>query len=105
LDGADVSLPKIPCQTPLAQFDSATMSSQKMRAMSLSSVGIEQVEGEIMRELERRFPPEFRNRIDDVVLCGPLAATRSAKSSSAGVLFGSRLKTESSASQPGCADS
>ena len=26
-----------------------------------------------MRELERRFPPEFRNRIDEVVLFGPLA--------------------------------
>ena len=26
-----------------------------------------------MRELERRFPPEFRNRIDDVVLFSPLA--------------------------------
>ena len=27
---------------------------------------------EVMRELERRFPPEFRNRIDDVVLFAPL---------------------------------
>ena len=27
---------------------------------------------EVMRELERRFPPEFRNRIDDVVLFSPL---------------------------------
>ena len=26
-----------------------------------------------MREIERRFPPEFRNRIDDVVLFSPLA--------------------------------
>jgi ATP-dependent Clp protease ATP-binding subunit ClpA len=25
-----------------------------------------------MRELERRFPPEFRNRIDEVVLFSPL---------------------------------
>jgi ATP-dependent Clp protease ATP-binding subunit ClpA len=25
-----------------------------------------------MRELERRFPPEFRNRIDEVVLFNPL---------------------------------
>jgi ATP-dependent Clp protease ATP-binding subunit ClpA len=30
------------------------------------------VEGDVMRELERRFPPEFRNRIDDVVLFAPL---------------------------------
>jgi len=37
------------------------------------SVGIEQVEGEVMRELERRFPPEFRNRIDEVVLFAPLS--------------------------------
>ena len=37
------------------------------------SVGVDQVEGEVMRELERRFPPEFRNRIDEVVLFAPLA--------------------------------
>jgi len=37
------------------------------------SVGAEQVEGEVMRELERRFSPEFRNRIDEVVLFAPLA--------------------------------
>src|SRR5207247_7788485 len=37
------------------------------------NIGIEQVQGEIMRELERRFPPEFRNRIDEVVLFEPLA--------------------------------
>ena len=36
------------------------------------SVGSEQVEGEVMRELERRFPPEFRNRIDEIVLFAPL---------------------------------
>jgi ATP-dependent Clp protease ATP-binding subunit ClpA len=30
------------------------------------------VQGEVMRELERRFPPEFRNRIDEVVLFSPL---------------------------------
>ncbi len=35
-------------------------------------VGIDQVQGEVMRELERRFPPEFRNRIDEVVLFNPL---------------------------------
>jgi ATP-dependent Clp protease ATP-binding subunit ClpA len=37
------------------------------------SVGVEQVEGEVMRELERRFPPEFRNRIDEIVLFSPLS--------------------------------
>jgi ATP-dependent Clp protease ATP-binding subunit ClpC len=37
------------------------------------TVGIDQVRGEVMRELERRFSPEFRNRIDDVVLFNPLA--------------------------------
>jgi ATP-dependent Clp protease ATP-binding subunit ClpA len=36
------------------------------------NVGAEQVEGEVMRELERRFPPEFRNRIDEIVLFAPL---------------------------------
>ena len=35
-------------------------------------VGVEQVQGEIMRELERRFSPEFRNRIDEVVIFPPL---------------------------------
>ena len=35
-------------------------------------VGVEQVRSEIMRELERRFPPEFRNRIDEIVLFAPL---------------------------------
>jgi ATP-dependent Clp protease ATP-binding subunit ClpA len=35
-------------------------------------IGIEQVQAEVMRELERRFPPEFRNRVDDVVLFAPL---------------------------------
>jgi ATP-dependent Clp protease ATP-binding subunit ClpA len=36
-------------------------------------VGIEQIHGEVMRELERRFSPEFRNRIDEVVIFAPLA--------------------------------
>jgi ATP-dependent Clp protease ATP-binding subunit ClpC len=35
-------------------------------------VPLEQVQGEINRELERRFSPEFRNRIDQVVLFQPL---------------------------------
>src|SRR4051812_34967264 len=35
-------------------------------------VGIEQIQGEINRELERRFSPEFRNRIDEVVMFSPL---------------------------------
>jgi ATP-dependent Clp protease ATP-binding subunit ClpA len=35
-------------------------------------VGLDQIRGEVFRELERRFPPEFRNRIDDVVLFAPL---------------------------------
>ena len=37
-------------------------------------VGVDQVQGEIRRELERRFSPEFRNRIDEVVLFSPLTA-------------------------------
>jgi ATP-dependent Clp protease ATP-binding subunit ClpA len=36
-------------------------------------VGIEQVQGEVTRELERRFSPEFRNRIDEVVVFRPLS--------------------------------
>jgi ATP-dependent Clp protease ATP-binding subunit ClpA len=36
-------------------------------------VGVEQVQGEILRELERRFSPEFRNRIDEIVLFAPLS--------------------------------
>ena len=36
-------------------------------------VEIDRIRGEIMRELERRFSPEFRNRIDDVVLFQPLS--------------------------------
>src|SRR5438477_3879669 len=35
-------------------------------------VAVEQVQGEVNRELERKFPPEFRNRIDQVVLFAPL---------------------------------
>ena len=35
-------------------------------------VGVEQIQGEITRELERRFSPEFRNRIDEVVMFSPL---------------------------------
>jgi ATP-dependent Clp protease ATP-binding subunit ClpA len=35
-------------------------------------VEMNHVAGEVMRELERRFPPEFRNRIDEVVLFSPL---------------------------------
>jgi ATP-dependent Clp protease ATP-binding subunit ClpA len=35
-------------------------------------VGMAQVQGEVIRELERRFSPEFRNRIDDVILFNPL---------------------------------
>jgi ATP-dependent Clp protease ATP-binding subunit ClpA len=31
------------------------------------------VKNEVLRELERRFPPEFRNRIDDVVIFSPLS--------------------------------
>jgi ATP-dependent Clp protease ATP-binding subunit ClpA len=35
-------------------------------------VGADQVRTDIFRELERRFSPEFRNRIDEVVLFSPL---------------------------------
>jgi ATP-dependent Clp protease ATP-binding subunit ClpC len=36
-------------------------------------IDVEQLHGEITRELERRFSPEFRNRIDEVVIFRPLA--------------------------------
>jgi ATP-dependent Clp protease ATP-binding subunit ClpA len=36
-------------------------------------ISVEQIQGEILREVERRFPPEFRNRIDEVVLFRPLS--------------------------------
>jgi ATP-dependent Clp protease ATP-binding subunit ClpA len=36
-------------------------------------VGADDVRGDIQRELERRFSPEFRNRIDEVVVFDPLA--------------------------------
>src|SRR4249920_1246204 len=35
-------------------------------------MSVDHVQAEVMRELERRFPPEFRNRIDEVVLFAPL---------------------------------
>src|SRR4051812_7833541 len=35
-------------------------------------VGVEQIQGEVNRELERRFSPEFRNRIDEVITFTPL---------------------------------
>jgi ATP-dependent Clp protease ATP-binding subunit ClpC len=35
-------------------------------------VPMDQIKGDINRELERRFPPEFRNRIDQVVVFEPL---------------------------------
>lgn len=37
-----------------------------------SQIPMEQIESEINRELERRFSPEFRNRIDQVVVFQPL---------------------------------
>jgi ATP-dependent Clp protease ATP-binding subunit ClpA len=37
-------------------------------------VGADKVQGEIKRELERRLAPEFRNRIDEVVVFAPLTA-------------------------------
>jgi ATP-dependent Clp protease ATP-binding subunit ClpA len=38
-----------------------------------SAVDPAQVRGDIVRELERRFSPEFRNRIDETVIFAPLA--------------------------------
>ena len=37
-----------------------------------AEVGLEEVRGHVMRELERRLSPEFRNRLDDVIVFAPL---------------------------------
>ena len=34
--------------------------------------GVDDVRGEVMRELERRLTPEFRNRLDEVIVFAPL---------------------------------
>jgi ATP-dependent Clp protease ATP-binding subunit ClpA len=36
-------------------------------------IGVEQIQAEVLREVERRFSPEFRNRIDEVVIFQPLS--------------------------------
>ena len=38
------------------------------------AVDVDQLRGDIMREVERRLSPEFRNRIDQIVLFAPLTA-------------------------------
>jgi ATP-dependent Clp protease ATP-binding subunit ClpC len=35
-------------------------------------LSVEQIQGDVLREVERRFTPEFRNRIDEVVIFQPL---------------------------------
>ena len=37
-----------------------------------AEVGVDDVRGDVMRELERRLSPEFRNRLDDVIVFAPL---------------------------------
>ncbi len=37
-----------------------------------NSIDPEQIKGDIFKELERHFSPEFRNRIDDIVIFSPL---------------------------------
>ncbi len=36
-------------------------------------VGVDQIRAEVFREVERRFTPEFRNRIDEIVIFQPLS--------------------------------
>ena len=36
-------------------------------------VGMDQIRAEVFREVERRFTPEFRNRIDEIVIFQPLS--------------------------------
>jgi ATP-dependent Clp protease ATP-binding subunit ClpA len=38
-----------------------------------ATTAVRDVKLDVLKELERRFPPEFRNRIDDVVLFSPLS--------------------------------
>jgi ATP-dependent Clp protease ATP-binding subunit ClpA len=38
-----------------------------------TETGVEDVRGEVMRELQRRLSPEFRNRLDEVIVFAPLA--------------------------------
>ncbi len=44
-----------------------------------AEVGIDDVRGEVMRELERRLSPEFRNRLDDVIVFAPLTRDEAAR--------------------------
>ena len=37
-----------------------------------ADTGLDEARGEVMRELERRLSPEFRNRLDDVIVFAPL---------------------------------
>ena len=43
-----------------------------------AEVGIDDVRGEVMRELERRLSPEFRNRLDEVIVFAPLTRDEAA---------------------------
>ena len=42
-------------------------------------VRIEDVRGDVIRELERRFTPEFRNRLDEVIVFSPLTTDEAAR--------------------------
>ncbi|MGH9330023.1 MAG: AAA family ATPase, partial [Vicinamibacterales bacterium] len=44
-----------------------------------ADVGVEDVRGDVMRELERRLSPEFRNRLDDVIVFSPLTRDEAAQ--------------------------
>jgi ATP-dependent Clp protease ATP-binding subunit ClpA len=41
--------------------------------------GVDDVRGEVMRELERRLSPEFRNRLDEVIVFAPLTRDEAAR--------------------------
>ena len=55
-----------------AKLEVKYIGSQDQLKSSLAEVSLDHVRGEVIRELERRFPPELRNRIDEVVLFSPL---------------------------------
>ncbi len=45
----------------------------------IRQVRIEDVRGDVIRELERRFTPEFRNRLDEVIVFSPLTTDEAAR--------------------------
>ena len=62
---------------------------------SSGATSVDDVKLEVMRELERRFPPEFRNRIDEVVAVLAAGAGRGAAPSRSSTSTASRRRCAS----------